>query len=132
MFLKDKYKANGDIDKTKARLVAQGNTQNIEAVGDTHSSTVNPITVMALFNYLATHSSYILSAHDIKHAFLLPIVQSGKDIYVRIRKDVVARWILKYPYRKEYVNKSGNMFCRLDHYHYSLLEASKEFHDHLT
>jgi hypothetical protein len=26
MFLKDKYKTHGDFDKTKARLVAQGNT----------------------------------------------------------------------------------------------------------
>ena len=84
MFLKDKFKANGDFDKTKARLVAQGNTQDVATVGDTNSPTVNPITVMTLLNYLATNPNYILSAHDIKHAFLLPSVQSGKDIYIRI------------------------------------------------
>jgi len=132
MFLKDKFKANGDFDKTKARLVAQGNTQDIETVGDTNSPTVNPITVMTMLNYIATNPSYIVSAHDIKHAFLLPSVQSGKDIYIRIRKDVVDRWLVKYPYRKQYVNKSGNMFCKLDHYLYGLQEASKEFHDYLT
>jgi len=132
MFLKDKFKANGDYDKTKARLVAQGNTQDIETVGDTNSPTVNPITVMTMLNYLASNSNYFLSAHDIKHAFLLPSVQKGKDIYIRIRKDVVDRWLIKYPYRKAYVNKSGNMFCKLDHYLYGLQEASKEFNDHLT
>ena len=42
MFLKDKFKANGSFDKTKARMVAQGNDQDIEEVGDTTSPTVKP------------------------------------------------------------------------------------------
>jgi hypothetical protein len=62
----------------------------------------------------------------------LPTVPSDKEIYVRIHKDVVDRWVLKHPYRKKFVNKSGNMFCKLEHYLYGLQEASKEFHDYLT
>jgi hypothetical protein len=45
MFLKDKFKANGEFDKKKARMVLNGNLQKPEEVGETEAPTVNPITV---------------------------------------------------------------------------------------
>ena len=132
MFLKDKYKSNGEYDKAKARLVANGSQQNVADVGDTTSPTVNPITVMVLLNYAASQKEIKISAYDFKHAFLIPHVQPGKKIYVRIRKDLVQKWIKKYPYRSKYVTQAGNMYGMLSHYLYGLQEASKEFNELLS
>jgi len=132
MFLKDKYKSNGEYDKAKARLVANGSQQNVADVGDTTSPTVNPITVMVLLNYAASQKEIKISAYDFKHAFLIPHVQPGKKIYVRIRKDLVQKWIDKYPYRSKYVTQAGNMYGMLSHYLYGLQEASKEFNELLS
>jgi hypothetical protein len=71
MFLKDKYLSTGEYDKTKARLVADGSRQDIAEVGDAASPTVNPISVNVSLNYAASNKSYLISAHDCKHAFLL-------------------------------------------------------------
>jgi hypothetical protein len=112
-------------------LVADGSQQNIAEVGDTASPTVNPISVNVALNYAASNKHYLISAHDCKHAFLLPAVEHDKQIYVRVNKDIVDRWIRKYPYRKEFVTKSGAMYCKLDHYLYGLQEASRCFHTYL-
>jgi len=45
LFLTDKFKADGAFDKVKARLVANGDRQDPDSVGDTYSPTVNQISV---------------------------------------------------------------------------------------
>ena len=129
MFLKDKFKSNGSFDKTKARLVFDGSKQTVDQVGDTTSPTVNPISVFVILNFAACHSDYLLSAYDFKFAFLIPFVKPEKKIYVRIRKDIAQRWVEKYPYRKQYLTKLGNMYGLLLHNMYGMQEASKEFND---
>jgi len=71
MFLKFKYKANGDYDKAKARLVAGGNFQDPDTIGETFAPTVNPITVKTHLQITAAEKLH-LSAYDIKGAFLIP------------------------------------------------------------
>jgi flagellar basal body rod protein FlgC len=127
MFLKDKFKADGAFDKTKARMVYDGSNQDYDEVGDTASPTVNPIAIMTKMNYAASHPEVVISLIDFDYALLLQAVQEGKHVYIRKPKEVVAIWINKrYPYRAKYVNKSGFMYCKLKHYLYGMQEASKQ------
>jgi hypothetical protein len=50
LFLKDKYLSDVSFDKRKARLVANGNEEDIDDIGETTSPTVNPISVFTQLN----------------------------------------------------------------------------------
>jgi hypothetical protein len=127
MFLKDKFKANGSFDKSKARMVMNGNLQNVEQVGDTTSPTVNPISVMTQLNIAATQTASVIGAFDVKTAFLKTPTRKDKPIYTCIPKDIVKHWITLYPKLQKYVNKNGNIYAKLNKYLYGLQESSKEF-----
>lgn len=128
MFFKDKYKANGTFDKVKARLVANGDRQHPDSVGDTFSPTVNQISVFTLLNVAAATQSE-LSAYDIKGAFLItPVDHSRKEIYVRIPREVATHWIRLYPERAQYLDSNGCLYMLLNKFIYGLQESSHEFH----
>lgn len=128
MFIKDKHKADGSFDKTKARLVANGDRQHPDSVGETFSPTVNQISVFSLLNIAAANGSE-LSAYDIKSAFLVtPVDRTKKEIYLRIPREVAALWIRLYPERAQYLDSNGCLYVLLNKFIYGLQEASHEFH----
>jgi hypothetical protein len=86
MFFKDKYKADGSFDKTKARIVANLQKLDCSVIGKTSSKTVNPITVMTLVHLPLMYKEYEMSAHDIKGTFLLAEVSSDVEIYAKVQK----------------------------------------------
>lgn len=126
MFLKDKYKADGSFDKTKARMVAGGNFQDPDMVGDTYSPTVNPISVFTQLQ-ITCSKQQLLSAYDVKGAFLLASVDRGKHIYVKIPPDVVEHWIRLFPQDIEHVDRSGWLILKLEKYMYGLQESPHQF-----
>ena len=127
MFLKDKFLASGEFDKAKARLVTGGHLEDPLNVGNTFSPTANPISVMTLLNIVASNLLNLLSAYDIKGAFLLASLPPGKRVFVKIPPDVTALWINKYPERKAYL-VNGCMYAELDKCLYGLKEAPNAFH----
>jgi hypothetical protein len=127
MFLKDKFLANGDFDKTKARLVGNGSEQNPTTVGDTAAPTVNPISVMVQLNIAASQPDTVLSAYDIKSAFLITPMTSAQRVFIRIAADVAAIWAEAYPEVKPYITKNGTIYFELDHYLYGLQDAPHAF-----
>jgi len=131
MFLKDKFKANGAFDKTKARMVAGGNHQDADLVGDTFAPTVNPISVFTQLQ-ITVAKQHLLSAYDIKGAFLLSRVKDDKFIYLMIPPDIAAHWIRNYPERMKYVERNGCMYVRLNKYMYGLQESPHEFNSLLN
>jgi hypothetical protein len=66
IFIKDKYLANGDFERIKARLMAGGNYVEPEGTVEVSSPTVNPLTVMMMIN-IATVME--ISCHGIKRRF---------------------------------------------------------------
>lgn len=129
MFLTDKFKADGAFDKVKARLVANGDRQNPDTVGDTYSPTVNQISVFTQLNLCAATGAH-LSAYDIKGAFLVtPFDCKRQKIYLRIPPEVAAQWIALYPERAQYLSEDGCLYASLKKYIYGLQEASHEFNN---
>ena len=61
MFLKERFRSDGSFDRWKARLVANGNHQSPDTIGNTYAPTVNPITVMTLINLTATSAEHTMT-----------------------------------------------------------------------
>lgn len=128
MFFKFKYKADGSFDKVKARLVANGDQQNPDFIGETYAHTVNPISVKTQLQITATEGMY-LSAYDIKGAFLLSKLDKTKDelIYIRVPSNVSSYWVKQYPHLQDYLSDKGCLTFELQRYIYGLAESPHKF-----
>ena len=88
MFFKEKFRADGEFDKWKGRLVAGGNFVDTSLAGDISASVVNPLTIMTMLSLIPNRAYKILTA-DIKGAFLIPELDDSKPgelTYIRIDK----------------------------------------------
>jgi hypothetical protein len=126
MFHTEKYKADGSFDKDKCRIVLLSNLRDHDKIGETYSPTVNPISVLTQLNLAATRK-HMVSAYDIKGAFLLTPMQEGVRMFIRVGPEVVGHWLKSYPERKQDVSQDGNLYFELQRYVYGLHEAPREF-----
>jgi hypothetical protein len=126
MFHKEKFKADGSFDKDKCRIVLLSNLRDQDTIGDSTSPTVNPISVMTQLNLTATRK-HLLSAYDIKGAFLMSPMQEGTRMFIRVNPDVAAHWIARYPERMSMLEEDGCLYFELKRYVYGLHEASNQF-----
>ena len=127
MFVKIKYKADGSFYKVKARLVANGDEQPLDTLGETRAPTVNQISVITLLNYVVLMDC-LLSAYDIKGAFLKRRIEEGKLIYIWIGPQEASLWVSVYPQHSQFVDEKGGITFQLLAYMYGLCEAPSAFH----
>ena len=127
MFLVDKFKAKGEFEKRKGRMVSGKTTKVFE---ETSSPTVNPITVMTMLHEAAA-LDYEIAAYDFRGAFLGTPIDKAKDgrIFIRIPKDVTKFWVLLHPEAAEFVDLKGHMYMELDKYLYGLPPSGSRFHE---
>ena len=127
MFLVDKTTAEGKFDRVKARLVAYRRKKNGKSIfmEETFSPTINSITVMTLLQLSANLTEYLLSAHDIKSAFLH--TKTRKDMYMLVPKDVTDFIIQQYSYYRKFLTPQGLLYVKLGTYLYGLEESPREF-----
>eukprot|EP01037_Dinobryon_pediforme_P030744 gene30744-34944_t len=111
MFFNFKTKADGSFDKIKARIVANGDEQDVDTI----------VT-------LGLH----LTSHDIKAAFLLTPVKEDVRLFVVIRGDLANLWLDVHPEYAEFVTPRGEIVFRLLQYIYGLAESPHQFHEFLT
>ena len=131
MFLKFKYKANGEYDKTKARFVAGGNHQDREAIGDTYAPTVNPISVKTHLQ-VTVSEGLLMAAYDIKGAFLIPDIDRDEEvIYVRVNRTLTRMWAELYPELEDFVDEDGCITFELIKYLYGTARAPNRFNNHV-
>jgi hypothetical protein len=130
MFLKLKYKANGDFDKVKARLVANGNLQDDEMIQETFAPTVNPISVFTQIN-IAAHRSWKVSAYDIKKAFLLAPMPEDRCIVIMLGPLEAELWVEENPEQRKFLDEEGKLFLLMLAFLYGLQEAPHQFNKHL-
>jgi len=131
MFLKEKYKSDGSFDRLKARLVANGKFESPESLTDTYAPTVNPISVMTILN-IAAAKGHLISAYDIKSAFLMTKVHGDKRYHVKLPSYISKLWVRWYPNHKAYLHSDGCIYFTLNKYLYGLCEAPNRFNNLLT
>jgi hypothetical protein len=127
LFLKDKYLSDGSFDNRKARLVANGNEEGIEDIGETASPTINPINVFTQLNLAAVNRRTTISSYDIESVFTITPVDSeklaGKKKYVRVRSDIVKYFLEVDPTLSQYVD----IVFELAYWLYSYVETCRSF-----
>ena len=82
MFLKEKYKADGEFEKLKARLVAGGHMQDRSDMGDVSSPVVSGTSVNILAAIAAKERRRVVCV-DIASAFLNSDM-SGEDVHMKL------------------------------------------------
>ena len=131
LFLKDKYFANGEFEKLKARLVCCGNYQRAESLEekDTESPTVSINTVLILLS-IAAKLKLVKHVYDVSGAYLNADLVEPE--YMKINRDVVDI-ILKFnPEYSEYVMEGGHMVVELKKALYGLKQASRRWYSLLS
>ena len=132
MFIKEKFLANGDFDKIKARLVAGGDWVNPGTVGETSSPTVNSMSVMMILN-IASVMKYEVSTHDVTGAFLVPeLIVGERPMYLWLDKELSDLFVTLVPALKSFVEEAtGALYFRIMRYLYGLPQASFHFYTHM-
>ena len=124
MFVNQKYKANGDYDKMKAWLVADGRGQDAKLYLEKVSPTLQ---MQSLYTVLAMYAGmygYCMAKVDINGAFVHTPME-GPDVYMQIRRKLVAYLLEMYPQFAEYVQADGSIVTHLQKTMYRCVQASK-------
>jgi hypothetical protein len=132
MFIKEKFLANGDFDKIKARLVAGGDWVEPGTVGETSSPTVNSMSVMMILN-IAAVMKYEVSTHDVTGAFLVPeLIVGERPMYLWLDKELSDVFVKLVPALSPFVQQeTGALYFRIMRYLYGLPQASFHFYTHM-
>ena len=133
LFFKEKYKADGEFDRWKGRLVCGGNFVDTSLSGDISAHVVNPITVMMMLNLAAIKQLRIITA-DVKGAFLIPELTDapGDKTYIVIDKllsDVIAELKPEWANKR---NSNGTFVMKLKRALYGLPISANRWMTHLN
>jgi hypothetical protein len=124
MFLVQKYFANGDLDKMKARLVSHGNQQDKEHFPDRSSPTVAIHSVMMVLALFAGRMQGIsVCKIDVKGAFVQTPMK-GEPIYLKIGRDIVKHILEVCPEYASYAAENGTMYVKMLKAMYGCVQAS--------
>jgi len=127
VFADEKVRPDGSFDKWKVRACASGNELTDYLVGETHSPTINPATVLIAIGSAAINKFEVASA-DVEGAFLLPhIPPELQNIFVRFEGPFAQLIVETYPEFAEYLGSDGTLYVRLLKYLYGLPQAGHHF-----
>lgn len=129
MFHKEKFKADGSFDKDKCRLVILSNQRDPDTIGESFSPTVNPVSTLTQLNLAAVEPGTLISAYDIKGAFLKALMEEGKRMFMRIDPEITKLWVQRYPQRAKYIHSDGCLYLEMLRYIYGLHEAPHQFNN---
>jgi len=129
MFLKDKFKADGEFDKTKARLAGRGDEQKrknyVTLINELFSSpTANLLSIMIILS-IATKYKCLVSTLDIPGAYLHALLKENTHIYMTLPKECIDIWFEICGLNKaEYIHDDGNVYVKLNRALYGLQQSS--------
>ena len=126
MFIKFKHKPDGSFDKTKARLVVQGNHEPDYGYGKTALKTINNITVFILFKIM-TVKDLKSKVYDIPGAYLKTFRNHPIDLFIKLSPAVANNWVELRPEDKKLLYR-GCLYAKLKKCIYGLKEAAYEFY----
>ena len=123
----EKVKANGEYDRTAARLAARGDLQHADDIGEVFSGTVDLVTIFTVITLMCLYNMESV-AFDIKGAFLHAEIPEGeKPIYMKLNKVQATLWLRVRPQDQAYVSAEGALYIRLKKYVYGLKKAPRAF-----
>ena len=131
MFLKEKFTADGQFDKLKARLVAGGDQQDKGLYDNLSSPTAATSSVMAVVA-LAAHERRHAVVIDIGGAFLnADMAPTGVEVLMRLDRVMAGMLCLLHPSYKSSLEKNGTMVVMLDKALYGCVEAAALWYEDL-
>ena len=122
MFYKQKFFADGSLDKFKARLVADGK-QQIKKEGESTSSPTVSLTSLFLVSAIAAKENRETVTIDFPGAFLFANVREI-GIMVKLNKFLASVAIYIDPSLEEFVEADGCLYLVLDQALYGIIQAS--------
>ena len=131
MFLKEKYTAEGMMDKLKSRLVANGKQQDRQLY-DTLASPTAALMSLLIVAAVAAHECRETATVDIGGAFLHAKPSAENPIYVvldRVMSDTMIKVDKNY---ERYRNKKGEITVRLDRALYGCVESALLWYNHIS
>ena len=111
MFTVDKHLANGEFDKTKSRIVLNGNEQEAELFPDRSSPTVAVHSIMASLAVAAYNGVKEVAKIDVKGAFIQTPME-GPPVFIKFNKQLTKFVVKVLPDLAKYV-KDGILYSRV-------------------
>ena len=131
MFLKNKYDADtGTYERTKARLVAQGNRQKPNTYGQTASKMINTIIVFVILKMMAALDMEA-STFDVPGAYLNSPRQHPEQLFIKLSPTLTTLWLSIHPEHRSLVYK-GCLYCEIKKAIYGLKDAGFDFYMFLS
>ena len=126
---KIKYDSNGNPIKWKSRLVAAGNLQTENTVGDTSSPTIHLSSLYTLLN-IAIHNNLRIITADIIGAYLN--AEMDENVYMKINKNLTPYLIEADPNMKQHQNKNGEVIVKLKKALYGCKQSGKLWYNKIS
>lgn len=123
MIVVEKFLANGDHDKWKGRLVADGRTQDRALYPDKASPTLAIHSLFTVLAFYAGLTGYLMSKVDIKGAFV-QTPMTGPKVYLRLNKKIASQVVHIYPEYKDFLQPDGSMLTQMLKAMYGCVQAS--------
>jgi hypothetical protein len=123
MFVVAKYLANGEFERMKARLVADGRDQDPEMYPNKASPTVAIHSVFAVLGLASTKHWRIVVKIDIKGAFIQTPMM-GEKIYMRLDAKMTKYAVELYPELAKMVETDGCLYMEMLKAMYGCVQAS--------
>jgi hypothetical protein len=131
MFMVKKFTAEGEFDKVRARMVANGSKQDPSLHPDKSLPTVVVHSILLCLTVAAYNNSYKMAKIDVKGAFIQTEIK-GPPVYIKCNRCLMKLIIEVLPGLKKYVQKDGVLYCRLLKALYGCMQASKLWFNKLT
>ncbi len=128
MFLKEKLKPDGQVEKVKARVVANEKKQFVFSE-DQSSSPTTTTTALHIIVSLAIARQWVMATADFVAAYLNA---EGGDQAMIIRPEIAEHVIRVKPEWSEYLTKKGALVVTLKKALYGCTESAKRWYDLLT
>eukprot|EP01040_Poterioochromonas_malhamensis_P013796 gene13796-15214_t len=125
MFMKEKFKSNGEFDKIKARLAAGGNEQSM-SVMSTSSPTVS-LQAIFMTAAIAAKEKRKIASCDVPGAYLNASMIG--NVYMRLDEFTAAILCKIKPEYINYLRSNGTMIVKLDKALYGCVESAKLWYD---
>jgi len=122
MFLKVKLKPNGEFDKLKARLVADGSSQDRSIYEDVSSPTISTTSLFVLAS-LAARENHCVATFDIASAYLNADM-TGPSVYMRFDREMSTILVQLEPELTEFVTDNGCLIVKLDKALYGCVQSA--------